>query len=129
MHCLPRSRRGPPACRTGSDDARGPATMGAQDSFILRYKMTGGYVLLVRGAGRDLSGRPLDIFHPLPQAKIAQMQRAGALPNPLPPYRHTIFDYLGAYILWWCIPVTFAFVALFQMLGIGSRTRGATRSA
>jgi hypothetical protein len=97
-------------------------------SFILPYKMTGDYVLLVRGAGRDLSGRPLDVYHTLPQAKIEQMQRAGALPNPLPPYRRTIFDYLGAYILWWCIPVTIAFVALFQMLGIGSRTRE-TRSA
>jgi hypothetical protein len=98
-------------------------------SFILPYKMTGDYVLLVRGAARDLSGRPMDIFHTLPQEKIERMQRAGALPNPLPPYRHTIFDYLGAYILWWCIPVTIAFVAFFQMLRIGSRARGETRSA
>jgi hypothetical protein len=98
-------------------------------SFILPYKMTGDYVLLVRGGGRDLSGRPINILHKLPQDKIAQMQRAGALPNPLPPYRHTIFDYLGAYVLWWCIPATFAFVMLFQMLGIGSSTRRETRSA
>ena len=98
-------------------------------SFILPYKMTGDYVLLVRGAGRDLGGRPMNIFHTLPREKIEQMQRAGALPNPLPPYRHTIFDYLWAYILWWCIPVTIALVAFFQMLGIGSRTRGETRSA
>ena len=97
-------------------------------SFILPYKMTGEYALLVRGSGRDLNGRPTDVFHRLPQEKIAQMQRAGALPNPLPPYRHTIFDYLWAYILWWCIPVTFAVVALFQMLGFGSRTRRETRS-
>src|SRR3954466_9111553 len=59
-------------------------------SFILPYKMTGDYALLVRGAGRDLSGRRIDIFDRLPQEKIEQMQRAGALPNPLPPYRHTI---------------------------------------
>jgi hypothetical protein len=98
-------------------------------SFILPYKMTGDYALLVRSAGRDLGGRPIDIFHRLPQEKIEQMQRAGALPNPLPPYRHTIVDYLGAYILWWCIPVTLAFVAFFQMLGFGSRPRGETRSA
>jgi hypothetical protein len=91
--------------------------------------MTGDYALLFRGSGRDLSGRPIDVFNRLPQEKIEQMQRAGALPNPLPPYRHTIVDYLGAYILWWCIPVTFAFVAFFQMLGFGSRTRGETRSA
>ena len=98
-------------------------------SFFLPYRMTGDYVLLVKGGGRDLGGRPINIFHTLPQEKIEQMQRAGALPNPLPPYRHTIFDYLGAYVLWWCIPVTFAFVALFQTLGIGSRMRGETRSA
>jgi hypothetical protein len=71
----------------------------------------------------------MNVHHPLPPEKIAQMQRAGALPAPLPPYRHTIFDYLFAYILWWCIPVTIAFVAFFQMLGFGSRTRGAARSA
>jgi hypothetical protein len=98
-------------------------------SFILPYKMTGDYALLVRGSGRDLGGRPIDVFNRLPQEKIEQMQRAGTLPNPLPAYRHTIVDYLGAYILWWCIPVTFAFVAFFQMLGFGSRTRGETRSA
>src|SRR5436190_14788612 len=55
-------------------------------SFILPYKMTGDYALLVRGAGRDLNGRRIDIFDRLPQEKIEQMQRAGALPNPLPPY-------------------------------------------
>jgi len=97
-------------------------------SFFLPYKMTGEYVLLVRGSGRDLfAGR--DIYHTLPQAKIEQMQRAGALPNPLPPARHTIFDYLGAYILWWCIPVTLLFIAFFSMLGIGSSTRDETRPA
>jgi len=98
-------------------------------SFMLPYKMTGDYVLVVRGGARGIGGGPVNIFHRLPQEKIAQMQRAGTLPNPLPPYRHTIFDYLWAYILWWCIPVTFAFVAFFQMLGIGSRTRDETRSA
>jgi hypothetical protein len=97
-------------------------------SFILPYKMTGNYVLVAKGAGRDLSGRPVGISQTLSQDKIEQMQRTGALPKPLPPYRHTIFDYLWAYILWWCIPVTFAFVALFQMFGIGSRKRGENRS-
>jgi hypothetical protein len=97
-------------------------------SFILPYKMTGRYVLLVRGSGKDLfAGR--DIYHDLPQEKIAQMQRTGALPNPLPPYRHTIFDYLMAYVLWWCIPVTLLFIGFFSMLGIGSGTRGEIRSA
>jgi hypothetical protein len=95
--------------------------------FFLPYKMTGRYVLLVRRSGRDLNSRALDVYHALSPEKIAQMQRAGALPNPLPAYRHSIIDYLWAYILWWCIPVTFAFVALFQTLGIGRR--GETRSA
>ncbi len=97
-------------------------------SFFLPYKMTGSYVLLVRGSGKDLfAGR--DIYHALSQEKIVQMQRAGALPNPLPPARHTIFEYLFAYILWWCIPVTFGLIALFSMLGIGSGTRDERRSA
>jgi hypothetical protein len=91
--------------------------------------MTGEYVLLVRGAGRDLNGRPIGIYDTLPQEKIEQMQRAGALPNPLPPSRHTIFDYLFAYMLWWCVPATIALILFFQMLGIGSPTRGDTRSA
>jgi hypothetical protein len=96
--------------------------------FFLPYKMTGAYVLLVRGSGRDLfAGR--DIYHELSQEKIAQMQRAGALPNPLPRPRHTILDYVMAYVLWWCIPVTLLFIAFFSMLGIGTSTRGETRSA
>jgi hypothetical protein len=100
----------------------------ATHSFFLPYKMTGGYVLLVRGSGRDLfAGR--DIYHALSQKKIAQMQRAGALPNPLPPARHTIFDYLGAYVLWWFIPMTFGFIGIFSKLGIGSRPRDERRSA
>jgi hypothetical protein len=97
-------------------------------SFILPYKMTGGYVLLVRGSGRDLfAGR--DIYHALSREKIEQMQRASALPNPLPPYRHTIFDYLFAYMLWWCIPATLVCIWFFSMLGLGSRVGDKTRSA
>ena len=98
-------------------------------SFILPYKMTGGYVLVVKGSGKDLAGRPVDVYDTLPQEKIAQMQRAGALPNPLPAYRRTILDYLVAYMLWWCFPATIAFIALFSKLGIGTGTRSETRSA
>ena len=95
-------------------------------SFLLPYKMTGSYVLLVRGSGRDLlAGR--DIYHELSQEKIEQMQRTGALPNPLPPYRHTIFDYLFAYVLWWCIPATLIVISVFSMLGIGSKARDEAR--
>ena len=98
-------------------------------SFILPYKMTGNYVLVIRSAGRDLRGRPMNISHALSEEKIRQMQLSGALPNPLPPIRHTIFDYLWSYILWWCIPVTFAVVAFFQMLRSRRRARGEARSA
>ena len=98
-------------------------------SFMLPYKMTSDYVLVVKGGQRDLGGRLVNIFHRLPKEKIEQMQRTGVLPNPLPPYRHTIFHYLGAYLLWWSIPAVFALVAFFQMLGISSRRRAATRSA
>ena len=98
-------------------------------SFILPYKMTGEYALMVKRSGKDLNGRPLDVYHELSPEKIEQMQRTGALPNPLPPYRHTIFEYMFGYVLWWCIPVTLLFIAMFSMLGIGSSTRGETRSA
>jgi hypothetical protein len=96
-------------------------------SFMLPYRLSGDYVLVVKASARDLRGGAMNVFHRLPKEKIEQMQRAGALPNPLPAYRHTIVDYLMGYVLWWCIPVTIAFVAFFQMLGIGSRTE--TRSA
>ena len=96
-------------------------------AFLLPYRLSGDYVLVVKGGAKDLRGGPMNVFHRLPQEKITQMQRAGALPTPLPAYRHTIFDYLMGYVLWWSIPVTFAFVAFFQMLGFG--TRPETRSA
>src|SRR5215208_3309641 len=70
-------------------------------SFMLPYKMTGNYALIVRDGVKDLSGRARAVFHRLTNEKIGQMQRAGALPNPLPPYRHTVVDYFLGYLLWW----------------------------
>ncbi|MGY4404823.1 hypothetical protein [Bradyrhizobium sp. USDA 3315] len=93
-------------------------------SFILPYKMTGYYALMVKGSGRDLNRRPLNVYHELSQEKIEQMQRAGALPNPLPPYRRTIFEYMFGYVLWWCIPAALLIIGMFSMLGIGSGKRG-----
>jgi hypothetical protein len=98
-------------------------------SFMLPYKMTGDYVLVVRGQAKDLNGRARDVFHRLTNEKIGQMQRAGVVPNPLPAYRHTIVDYLMGYLLWWVFPLVFVFIGFFSMLGIGSRTRGETRPA
>ena len=98
-------------------------------SFMLPYQMTGDYVLVVRGQAKDLNGRARDVFHKLTNEKIGQMQRAGVLPNPLPAARHTIFDYLMGYVLWWSFPLVFVCIGFFSMLGIGSRTRGETRPA
>src|SRR4051812_43903577 len=50
-------------------------------SFLLPYKMTGDYVLVVRGQAKDLNGRARDVFHKLTNEKIGQMQRAGVLPR------------------------------------------------
>jgi len=100
----------------------------ATHSFLLPYNMTGRYVLLVRGSGTDMfAGR--DIYHDLSLEKINEMQRAGTLPNPLPRPRHTIFNHIFAYVLWWCIPVTLLFIWMFSKLGIGSRPSNGTRPA
>jgi hypothetical protein len=98
-------------------------------SFILPYKVTGEYALIVKRSAKDLNGRMLNVYHELSPEKIEQMQRAGTLPNPLPPYRHTIAEYLMGYVLWWCVPVTLLFIALFSKLGIGTGTRDETRPA
>ena len=93
--------------------------------FFLPYNMTGDYVLIVAGGGRDLHGRAIDVYHRLPKEKIEEMQRAGELPNPLPPYRHTIVNYLWAYMLWWSIPMVFVVIGFFSR---GSGIHGETRS-
>jgi hypothetical protein len=88
-------------------------------SFMLPYSMSGDYVLVVRGAR--------DIFYKLPQEKIEQMQRTGALPNPLPVYRYTIGDYILGYTLW-LTPLVFVVLGFFSTSGRGSGTRSETRS-
>ena len=114
---------------TGKGPKREALALGyetATHSFFLPYTMTGEYVLLVRGSGKDLfAGR--DIYHKLSQEKIEQMQRASTLPNPLPRPRHTIFDYLGAYVAWWFIPGTLGLIWIFSMLGIGTSPRDEKR--
>jgi hypothetical protein len=97
--------------------------------FMLPYKMTGDYALIVRDGMKDLDGRTRAVFHRLTNEKIGQMQRAGALPNPLPAHRHTIVDYFMGYLLWVAFPLVFVFTWLFSTLGIGSSTRGETRPA
>ena len=100
-------------------------------SFMLPYKMTGDYVLVVRGAGGIPRGGVRDVFHRLPNEKIEQMQRVGALPKPLPTYRHTMIDYLIGHILWG-VPLVFLVIMVVQSITTNGRdpdTRFETRSA
>ena len=98
-------------------------------SFLAPYKMTGAYVLVVKGSTKGIDGRPIDVYHEMSAEKIEDMQRTGALPNPLPSPRHTIFEYIFAYTLWWFPPVALLFGWIFTMLGIGSSTRNQARAA
>ena len=61
--------------------------------FLLPYSLsTTGYVLGVKGES--------DRYYKLPEDRVAQLQQAGMLPNPLPRYRFTSVDYLLGYSLW-----------------------------
>jgi hypothetical protein len=93
-------------------------------AFLLPYSMSdGGYVIVVKSGSSNT-------FYRLPTDKIEQFQRSGALPTPLPVYRKTTIDYLGAYVLWWAIPGVLFCIWICSMLGIGSgSTRGETRPA
>ena len=40
--------------------------------------------------------------------ELAGFQRNGYLPDPLPPYSLSFWDYLFGYSDWWCIPIIVA---------------------
>ncbi len=63
--------------------------------FLLgMYVEDAGYVLGVKGEGKR--------YYEMPKGEdLARFQRAGHLPNPLPPYKLGFFDYLVGYSLWW----------------------------
>ena len=62
-------------------------------AFMLPYSTSdGGYVLGITGAS--------DKFYRLSKEKIEQMQRAGALPSPLPVFKRSAIDYVAGYLLW-----------------------------
>ncbi len=60
-----------------------------------------GYVLGVKGTSK---------YYLLPEARIAALQAAGALPRPMPPYTIGIADYVCGYLLWIFLAVTTAIV-------------------
>lgn len=90
-------------------------------SFMLPYSMSdGGHVLGIKGVS--------DSFYKLPKERIAQMQRAGQLPNPLPVYRRTTADYIFGYALWPGLLII-AIACFVQSRRRSSGEYGETRSA
>jgi len=62
--------------------------------FMLGVNLTEqGYVLAVKDS--DEQG-----YYPLKDSQIKEFQNEGSLPNPLPNYKLTIFDYALGYSLW-----------------------------
>ena len=61
------------------------------------YFTDDGYVLQKKG---DVLG-----YYPLEKEKIAEFQKSGILPNPLPSYPTPISAYIFGYSLWWAILV------------------------
>jgi hypothetical protein len=73
-----------------------------------------GYVLGVKGESKR--------FYHMPQGDdLARFQKAGTLPDPLPPYRLGVFDYIAGYSLWWGL----ALVAVFWAIGAWRKKKGA----
>jgi len=72
------------------------------------YVTDGGYVLGVKGEGKK--------FYPMPAGdELVRFQKAGSLPNPLPPYSLGFFDYLFGYSLWIVLVVVIAWTAIQTM--------------
>ena len=88
-------------------------------NFLLGYSVEdAGYVLGVKGESKK--------FYHMPMGDdLARFQKAGTLPDPLPPYRLGFFDYLVGYSLWWGL----ALVALFWAVGAWRKRRGAVADA
>ncbi len=62
------------------------------------YVSDKGYVLGVKGDSKKYYDMPTG-------EKLARFQRAGLLPDPLPPYSLNFFDYAFGYSIWWLIPI------------------------
>ena len=57
------------------------------------YVTAGGYALAIKGDRERYWNLPTG-------AELARLQQSGALPNPLPPYRLTVGNYVMGYFLW-----------------------------
>ncbi|HMO27745.1 hypothetical protein [Enterovirga sp.] len=75
----------------------------------IRYFLAGlyvedvGYVLGVEGDSKR--------FYHMPEGEeLKSFQRSGYLPDPLPPYKLSIFDYIIGYSLWWALAIGAFFV-------------------
>jgi len=86
-----------------NDEALFLAYMARTYNFVAGlYIEDAGYVLGVKGDSKK--------FYRMPEgAELARFQRDGFLPNPLPTYSLSTFDYIMGYSLWWIA----VFVALY----------------
>jgi hypothetical protein len=98
-----------------NDEALYLGYMTRTHNFLLGYSVEDvGYVLGVKGESKR--------FYHMPEGDdLARFQSAGTLPNPLPPYRLGVFDYVAGYSLWWGL----ALVAVFWAVGARRKKKGA----
>jgi len=83
------------------------------------YVIDAGYVLGVKGDSKR--------FYHMPTGEdLARFQKGGFLPDPLPPYSLSIWDYLIGYSLWLVIAFTVAWMIVGGAL---KRRRAATAAA
>ena len=82
------------------------------------YVSNDGYVLGLRATPKYYVDMP-------PPDMLAEFQRKGMLPNPLPPYRMEFGDYLKGFSLWLVVlPIAAAYLyVLFIIRGGGRRRR------
>jgi hypothetical protein len=82
------------------------------------YLTDEGYVLGVKGDSKRYYDMPTG-------EKLAQFQKSGLLPDPLPPYSLSFWDYLFGYSLWWVI----AFTIIWMVMSDRRKKRKAARVA
>lgn len=87
--------------------------------FFLGYNVEDrGYILGIPGGGNR--------FYEMPKGdELAGFQRNGYLPDPLPPYSLSFWDYLFGYSDWWSIPI----IVALSIYGSRRRKRKAAEKA
>jgi hypothetical protein len=88
-------------------------------NFLLGYSVEdAGYALGVKGESKK--------FYHMPKGDdLARFQKAGTLPDPLPPYKLGFFEYVVGYSLWWGL----ALVAVFWAVGSWRKRKGPAGAA